>query len=307
MPVLCERNFGNMNYILYNPKANNENNDLNLIVPVEGSESVTVQKINLIGLDINEFCATLTADDRVIVCGGDGTLHHFANNVYGIEFPCPVCAIRSGTGNDFLNDLGQMSNDELIDIRPFLKDLPEVEVNGEKRKFINGVGLGIDGRVCVEAEKAKKKTNKKVSYTPIAIKLLAFDYQRPNARVTVDGVVHEYTKLWMAGTMKGRFFGGGMMVAPHQDRTNGKVSVMAMHGGSRLKTLAVFSTIFKGTHVKHTEMIEIYEGNEITVEFETPSDMQIDGEIVENVTSYTVRINAPVSSEAEKDATEALI
>ena len=154
----------------------------------------------------------------------------------------------------------------------------------------------------------KKKTNKKVSYTPIAVKLLAFDFKRPNAKVTVDGITHEYTKLWMAGTMKGRYFGGGMMVAPQQDRESGKISVMAMHGGSRAKTLGIFLKIFKGTHVKHTEMIGIFEGNEIVVELETPSDMQIDGETVENVTKYTVRLGAPKAEAAEvtAEATEAV-
>ena len=295
-----------MNYILYNPKSNNENNDLNIIHGAENLEDIGVKKICWLGLDVAAFCAELTSDDRVMICGGDGTLHYFANNTYDFDFPCPVYALRSGTGNDFLTDVGQLGNDELIDIRGYLKNLPEVEVNGEKRRFINGVGLGIDGRVCVEVDKAKKNTNKKVSYTPVAVRLLAFDYKRPNARVTVDGVTHEYTKVWMAGTMKGRYFGGGMMVAPQQDRDSGKISIMVMHGGSRAKTLGVFLKIFKGTHVKHKEMIDIFEGNEVTVEFETPSDMQIDGETVENVTRYTVRLNAPAPNVAEKSE-EALV
>ena len=291
-----------MNYILYNPKSNNEHNDLNIIHGARKLEDLGVQKICLFDIDVKEFCKNLTEADRVMVCGGDGTLHHFANDVYDIDFPCPVYALRSGTGNDFLNDLGQMSNENLIDIREHIKNLPEVEVNGEKRRFINGVGLGIDGRVCVEVEKAKKKTNKKVSYTPISLRLLAYEYKRPRARVTVDGVTHEYTDTWMIGTMKGRYFGGGMMVAPQQDRESGKVSVMAMHGGSRLKTLAVFTKIFKGTHVKHTEMIDIFEGYEIEVEFETPSDMQIDGETVVDVTRYVVRNKRPAECESLAEA-----
>ena len=101
-----------MNYILYNPKANNENNDLNLISVEADSAKLGVKKINLIGLDLPAFCAELTESDRVLICGGDGTLHHFANNAYGIEFPCPVLAFRSGTGNDFLNDIGQVGNDD---------------------------------------------------------------------------------------------------------------------------------------------------------------------------------------------------
>lgn len=293
-----------MNYILYNPKSNNENNDLNIIHGAASLEELGVSKINLIGLDVGEFCKSLTDADRVMICGGDGTLHHFANNTYGFEFPCPVYALRSGTGNDFLNDLGQVDNEHLIDIRPHLKNLPEVEVNGEKRRFINGVGLGIDGRVCVEVEKAKQRTNKKVSYTPVAVKLLAYDYKRPNGKVTVDGVTYEYEKIWMAGTMKGKYFGGGMMVAPQQDRESGKISVMMMHGGSRAKTLGVFLKVFKGTHIKHKEMIDIFEGYDIEVEFETPSDMQIDGETIVGVTKYSVRIGKPEVSSAEEESRE---
>ena len=69
-----------MNYILYNPKANNENNDLNIIPGAEQLERMGVRKINLIGLDVPAFCAELSESDRVLICGGDGTLHHFANN-----------------------------------------------------------------------------------------------------------------------------------------------------------------------------------------------------------------------------------
>lgn len=290
-----------MNYILYNPKSNNENNDLNIIHGAQKLEDIGVCKINWLELDVAEFCRSLKPDDRVMICGGDGTLHYFANNTYNFDFPCPVYALRSGTGNDFLNDIGQTDNENLIDIREHLKNLPEVTVNGERRRFINGVGLGIDGRVCVEVEKAKARTNKKVSYTPISLRLLACDYKRPDGRVTVDGVTYEYQRIWMAGTMKGRYFGGGMMVAPQQDRTNGKISVMMMHGGSRLKTLGVFTKIFKGNHVKHKEMIDIFEGYDIEVEFYTPSDMQIDGETVRDVVRYSVHIDRPAEIENERE------
>ena len=281
-----------MNYILYNPKANNENNDLTIIHGAEQLEELGVCKIDPIGLDIPEFCKSLSASDRVLICGGDGTLHHFANNSYGVDFPCPVFALRSGTGNDFLTDIGQKDNGDLIDIRQYIKDLPLVEVNGEKRRFINGAGLGVDGAVCEGVEKFKAKTNKKkANYTAIALKQLGFEFKRPCATVTVDGVSYSYEKVWSVATMKGRFFGGGMMVAPGQDRESGKVSVMAMHGGSKVKTVAVFTKIFKGEHVRHTEMVDIFEGNDILVEFTEPCPMQIDGEVVTGVKSYRVTLD----------------
>lgn len=283
-----------MNYILYNPKANNENNDLNIIPGAEQLERMGVRKINLIGLDVPAFCAELSESDRVLICGGDGTLHHFANNAYGLEFPCPVCAVRSGTGNDFLNDIGQHDNGDMVDIRPYLKDLPEVIVNGKSLRSINGVGLGVDGAVCRGVEEFKAKTDKKkANYTVIALRELLFNFKRQNARLTVDGEVHEYTKTWAICTMKGKYFGGGMMIAPAQDRSSGKISVMAMHGGSRAKTLGVFLKVFKGTHVKHTEMIEIYEGNDILVEFAEPCALQIDGEVYTDVLTYEVHCKEP--------------
>ena len=67
--------------------------------------------------------------------------------------------------------------------------------------------------------------------------------------------------------MNGRFYGGGMMTAPQQDRNNpeGKLSVVVMHGSGKLKTLMVFPSIFKGEHISHTEMVEVLTGKEITV------------------------------------------
>lgn len=287
-----------MNYILYNPKANNENNDLNIIPGAEELEKRGVKKVSLIGLDVPAFCASLSSSDRVLLCGGDGTLHHFANNAYGLEFPCTVCALRSGTGNDFLTDIGQQGNENLTDIRKYLQNLPEVEIKGDKRRCLNGVGLGVDGSVCRGVEEFKAKTNKKkANYTTIALDQLLRKYKRPTGRVTVDGVTHEYKDLWAISTMKGRYFGGGMMIAPGQDRESGRVSVMAMHGGSKPKTLAVFLKVFKGNHVKHTEMVDIFEGYEVTVEFDEPRDLQIDGEVYTDVSTYTVRCERPETEE----------
>ena len=95
--------------------------------------------------------------------------------------------------------------------------------------------------------------------------------------------------------MNGRFYGGGMMVTPDQHRGNaeGKVSVCVMHGSGKIKTLAVFPSIFKGGHVKHTEMVEILTGHDIEVRFDRPCALQIDGETIRNVTSYSVHTGVP--------------
>ena len=291
-----------MVYILYNPKAHKESGDLNIVKKGVDTEAAGIRKINIVDLDVAAFSKSLTESDRVLIRGGDGTLHHFANNAWGVEFPCKVCMIRSGTGNDFLNDIGQMNSVNLVDIRGYLRDLPTVTVKGKTLRFINGAGLGVDGVVCHDVEIFKAKNpDKKANYTTIAIKEIGFNYKRPSASVTVDGVTHNYEKVWAVSTMKGRYYGGGIMIAPNQDRESGKVSVMVMHGGSRVKTLAVFSQTKTGAHIKHTEMIEMLEGYDVEVVFDSPTDFQVDGEVYTGVMKYSVHCkkNGEIAADVE--------
>ena len=298
-----------MNYILYNPKSHSDNNDLNIIPGKEKLEKMGAQQISLLDIDIRDFCRALTKKDKVLICGGDGTLHHFVNDTRGISFPCPIFLVRSGTGNDFLNDIGQENPEKLLDVRKYISALPEFEVNGEERLFINGVGMGIDGAVCESVEEFKRRTGKKANYTSIALKLLAYKYKRPSATVIIDGKSYHYHDVWMASAMHGKFFGGGMMIAPTQNRNSGKLSVMIMHGGSRAKILSIFPSVFKGGHIKHKEIVEIFECDEVKVIFETPASLQADGEVVTGVTTYSARSAnlVKVSHMLEADGAESLV
>jgi len=287
-----------MNYILYNPKSNSENNDLNIIPDKEILEKQGAKQINLLETDVRSFLTSLTSEDKLYICGGDGTLHHFVNNARDIEIACPVYSVRSGTGNDFLNDIGQMDGDEIVDIREYISALPEVEIDGKKRLFINGIGMGIDGAVCDGVEKYKARTGKRANYTAIALKLLAYKYKRPCATVIVDGVAHRYKDVWMASAMHGKYFGGGMKIVPTQDRNTGKLSVMVLHGGARPRILTIFPTVFKGTHIKYKDIVEVFECDEVTVKFDIPIAFQADGEVKSDMLTYTARsANAVKSSE----------
>ena len=88
--------------------------------------------------------------------------------------------------------------------------------------------------------------------------------------------------------MKGRYYGGGMNATPAQDRRDpeGKLSVMLFYGQGRLRTLMAFPSIFKGEHIKHTNMVAIHEGRDIHVSFDSPRAVQIDGETILGVSEY---------------------
>ena len=250
--------------------------------------------------------------DTVIVCGGDGTLNRFVNETEGISIQNALYYYAIGSGNDFARDLGKEQGGEpSYQINRYLKDLPTVTVNGQRRRFLNGIGYGIDGYCCEEGDKLREKSekensNKPINYTAIAIKGLLFHYKPTNAIVTVDGKKYTYKKVWLAPTMNGRYYGGGMMPTPDQDRLGAqkKVTVMVMHGSGKLKTLMIFPSIFKGEHIKHTKTVELLSGNDIKVEFDRPTPLQIDGETVLNVREYTVKSALPSAEGQKEDAAQ---
>ncbi len=275
--------------VLFNPNAGNgtgaaEAEKLRDIL--KGDELTFTDITSLNGYA--EFLAGLSDDERLVLAGGDGTLNRFINDTDGLDVGRDVYYFAAGSGNDFAHDLGKAKDDAPFVITEYLKDLPTVTVKGKAYKFLNGVGYGIDGYCCEVGDKQRETSDKPVNYTAIAIKGLLFHFKPCNAKITVDGVEHTYNKVWLAPTMNGRFYGGGMMPTPDQDRL-GKdktVSCMVFYGSGKLKSLAVFPSIFKGEHVKHKEMIEILTGHDIKVEFDRPTALQIDGETILGVTEY---------------------
>lgn len=278
-------------YILYNPLAGNgEANKVaeDLSVCIGGAELMDVTKIE----SYRDFMMTLDETDEITICGGDGTLNQFVNGIRGVNVKNKIYFCPSGSGNDFVRDIaddGEVNG--TYEINKYIERLPIVNVNGEEYLFVNGVGYGIDGYCCEEGDKLKAKGSKKIDYTSIAIKGLLFKFKPVNATVIVDGKRTEYKKVWIAPTMNGRYYGGGMMPTPEQNRCaeDGKLSLMVFHGSGKIKTLAVFPSLFKGEHVKHTDIVNIHIGYDITVEFDTPTALQIDGETIVGVKSYTAR------------------
>lgn len=275
-------------YVLYNPLAGNGVYKENLsalygavkdeIVFCDMTKSETYESVLF----------SLHEDDYIIICGGDGTLNCFINNIEGVQLKNRIMYYPIGSGNDFARDLGKKTGDAPFGITCLIKDLPLVEVNGITKRVLNGVGYGIDGYCCEIGDEKKKQNQKEINYTSIAIKGLLFDFKPRNAKVTVDGKTFEYKKVWIAPTMNGRYYGGGMIPTPDQDRRNpdGKLSLMLIHGTGKIKTLMIFPSIFKGEHVKYTECVALHEGYDITVEFDRPTSLQIDGETILGVTKY---------------------
>ena len=264
---------------------------------IYGNENMVYRDIRKIE-DYRYFFAEIPNTDSVILCGGDGTINRFINATKGIETAHEILYYPCGSGNDFWRDIG--GADRPVRINEYIKRLPTVVVNGEEYAFINGVGYGIDGYCCEVGDRIRREDPKKtINYGGIAVKGLLFHYAPTRATVTVDGVEHVFEKAWLVPTMYGRFYGGGMMATPDQDRNaeDKTLSVLVFHGSGRLKTLTIFPSIFKGEHVKHTKHVTVLTGKEIRVSFDRPVALQIDGETLLDISEYSAKAEAPGPAE----------
>ena len=140
-----------------------------------------------------------------------------------------------------------------------------------------------------EKKRMRRKTKAEVTKTESSHYLRDEGEIWVNYVFTVDGKEYAYKKVWIAPTMHGKYYGGGMIPTPEQDRSSDKLSLMLFHGAGRLRALSVFPSIFKGKHVKHKNMVAVHTGHEITVEFDRPTPLQIDGETILGVTEYSVK------------------
>jgi len=279
--------------ILYNPLAGN-GSAKEAVYKLD--EVLTNNDLNYVKMtpdfDYKGFMKKVAADERVVLCGGDGTINRFVNEVDQEDLSKPVFYYPLGSGNDFNRDIHGKADEILINLNNYINNLPVVTINGTSKKFINGVGYGIDGWCCEVADKLRAKdSTKPINYTSIAVKGALYQYKKTNATITVDGKEYHYKDVFLASTMKGRFYGGGMMAAPAQDRNNpdGKVSVLVFRGKIRLQVLIVFSKIFTGEHIKKPKMCILHTGKNIKVEFDAPRAAQVDGETFLGVKEYSVK------------------
>ena len=75
-----------------------------------------------------------------------------------------------------------------------------------------------------------------------ALRLLPF-------RMVLDGRDEIVTDLTLAGFGNTRSYGGGMLICPNADHTDGQLDITMVHSASRTRLIRLFPTVYKGTHV----------------------------------------------------------
>lgn len=276
-----------MDIILYNPLSRNGKSqsivdELVLKLKSEGRNTVVHSILEI--PSVANFIQGVHPDDRVIILGGDGTLHHLVNSIRGYDIKQPIYVLKAGTGNDFIRSIP--SKEHLIQINQYIADLPKVTVNGEESLFLNGTGMGVDAYVCHLVNTSTKKKSAS-NYFKNALKAF-LTYKPSTATVTIDGVSKTYKKVWFVLAANSVFMGGGMKFSPNSKRDDDILEFMIIHRVPRFILFLIFPTIYFGKHVWFKRWVTIIPGKTMDVSYGKVSYLQKDGESVNHVQSMHI-------------------
>lgn len=220
-------------------------------------------------------------DYRIYSVGGDGTLNEVLNGMIGTSSSLAV--IPSGSGNDFIKSICNYSKKEnlskllcdTINGREKIIDIGRVN----ERFFLNISSIGFDAEVAYSAVKLKKIPfiTGSIAYI-LGIFITLLKYKSYDLEIFIDDKHFKFNSL-MAVIANGKYYGGGIFVAPEAEIDDGLFDICLIERVSRLKILALFPKVINGTHAEIKE-VSFHRGRIVKIISEKDITFNIDGEIM---------------------------
>jgi len=159
--------------------------------------------------------------------------------------------------------------------------LVEYHENGrpKRRFFINYAGTGFDSDVAETTNRMPKYryVGATVPYVLALFKTLV-RYRNRYIKLAIDEQTLEGRFLSIIAA-NGRYFGGGMKVAPTAELNDGKLDVITIDDIGKLELLKAFPRIYSGTHVTHPK-VSMYLATSVSVECGERMPVSADGELL---------------------------
>lgn len=212
-----------------------------------GEASLYARKLALDGAEI------------VIAAGGDGTISEVADGLLQAGVRTPLGIMPAGTGSDLARGLGLTGDVETAAARiasgsTRMIDVGRVDYVDEhgalaSRHFINVSSLGVSGptaRAVNDAKSGDRMSGKAIFLWHTVRELIRYRFQ--DVRISVDDQPPFEASIALVAVANGRFFGGGMMIAPDAVLDDGLLEIVVIHGRSKLSLIKDIRLVYSGAH-----------------------------------------------------------
>ncbi|WAJ43167.1 diacylglycerol kinase [Mycobacterium sp. Aquia_216] len=208
--------------------------------------------------------------DALVATGGDGVISNALQVLAGTDIPLGI--IPAGTGNDHARELGiptkdpEAAADVVADGWTQTIDLGRIrDTEGVNKWFGTVAATGFDSLVTDRANRMSWPHGRLRYYVAMLAELSQLR-QLP-FRLVLDGSREIDADITLAAFGNTRSYGGGLLICPNADYTDGLLDITMAHTASRSKLVRLFPTVMKGTHV---ELDEVSTARAKTIHVECP-------------------------------------
>ncbi|TMA20242.1 MAG: diacylglycerol kinase family lipid kinase [Deltaproteobacteria bacterium] len=212
--------------------------------------------------------ALRNGSDLIIAVGGDGTINEVVNGFFETPFPgeaprpvrkgAALGILPRGTGGDLRRTLGldpdlRKCGPRLAGARKPIDvgrvDFVRDDGNPGARYFINVGEAGVGSEVVTLANRGSKALGGKLTFTIASLRALA-SWKDVAIRWSLDGGVFEEDEVTTFAVANGRYFGGGMQVAPGALIDDGLFGITIWRGYGLSDFVLKSGSMYDGSHVK---------------------------------------------------------
>jgi diacylglycerol kinase (ATP) len=221
-----------------------------------------IEVVEIIGDDADDArylagAAVERGTDALMVTGGDGVVSNALQVLAGTDVPLGI--IPAGTGNDHAREFGiptkdpEAAADIVVDGWTETIDLGKIrDKDGTEKWFGTVAAAGFDSLVTDRANRMTWPHGRLRYYIAMLaelsqLRLLPF-------RMVLDGTREIDADITLAAFGNSRSYGGGLLICPNADPTDGLLDITMAHSASRTKLVRLFPTVMKGTHVDLDEV-----------------------------------------------------
>ena len=201
--------------------------------------------------------------ERIVVAGGDGTVSEVATGILAADLGryAELAVLPLGTGGDLRRTLGVPGEvDEALraiatgGVRTI--DAGRVTYTDRSGRpatvyFVNIASFGISGLTTELVNQAPKSLGGRVSFLIGTLRgIVGYRAADHPVELRLDGELAHRGPIALATAANGRWFGGGMHVAPEARADDGLLDVVVIPGLSKLRLIAELPGLYAGRHVR---------------------------------------------------------